>query len=191
MTASINTLKAVYDKHKNLKLAGEELKMPWQTLYYKLCKVNHPVVGDKAKYGSVTDKLAKYSEDLFQKMIPYAKDNNTSKAQASLDFEVKGLNVDVKSSCKKDPYANNDIKSGKGAIRWAISTRVQEGVADYLVCFLFEGYDAQEHGDVEKILLIPAEFFKNKQSISISVKKSKWYDFEVTEQELIDFFKEV
>jgi hypothetical protein len=104
---------------------------------------------------------------------------------------VGGLKVDVKSSCKKDPYSNNPKKCGKGAIRWAISTKVQEKTADYLVCFLFEGFDAEDAGGIEKILLIPKEFFKNKQSISVSTNKSKWYDFEVTKEELTEFFNNI
>tara|TARA_B100001105_G_scaffold4933_1_gene3687 strand:- start:1822 stop:1989 length:168 start_codon:yes stop_codon:yes gene_type:complete len=51
-----------------------------------------------------------------------------------------------------------------------------------------EGYDCENHGEVEKILLIPKEYYKNKQSMSVSCKKSKWFDFEVTEEELKQFF---
>lgn len=74
--------------------------------------------------------------------------------------------------------------------RWAFSTRAQEDTADFLVCFCYAGYNCLEHGDVTKILLIPKEMFKNKQSISVSAKISKWYDFEVSEQELLEFFEE-
>lgn len=52
-----------------------------------------------------------------------------------------------------------------------------------------EGLDCTEYGEIEKILLIPSEFYKNKQSISVSCNKSKWWDFEVTKEELVEFFK--
>ncbi|AUR93505.1 hypothetical protein NVP1187O_192 [Vibrio phage 1.187.O._10N.286.49.F1] len=57
-----------------------------------------------------------------------------------------------------------------------------------MICFCMEGYDCEDYKDVEKILLIPKEFYKNKQSMSVSCTKSKWYDFEVTEEELQEFF---
>lgn len=51
------------------------------------------------------------------------------------------------------------------------------------MCYYYSGTDAENYGDIEKILLIPNEFFKNMQSISVSCYESKWYDFEVTEEE--------
>lgn len=184
---SLTVMKSVYDKHLNLKLAAEELGIPWQTLYYNLNKCGHPVIGDKEKYGSDTDKMAKYFEDKFKKLIPYAEDFNSEKFQAKVDFKVKGLLVDVKSSTKKDGYKNNPKKNA--SFRWAFSVKVQEEVdSDFLVCFCTSGYDCENFGGIERILLIPKEFYKNKQSISVSCRKSKWFDFEVSEQELIEFF---
>ena len=107
---------ATYEKHKNLKLAAEELDMVWQTLYYKLREFDHP------------------------------------------------------------------------SYRWAFSTKVQEECSDFLVCFCMEGFDCEEYGAVEKILLIPKEFYKNKQFISVSCSNSKWDDFEVTVEGLQEFF---
>ena len=176
----------VYDKHKNLKLAAKELGMVWQTLYWNLTQINHPVTGDKERYGSLTDKLAKETEDLFKKTVPFAVDCNENEFQAKMDFKVKGFNVDVKASTKKDGYKNNPKKNV--TYRWAFSCKVQNDLADFMVCYCYEGYEADQHGSVEKILLIPKEFFKNKQSMSVSCTKSKWYDFEVTEDELLDFF---
>ncbi|CAL9963606.1 hypothetical protein VPHF99_0085 [Vibrio phage F99] len=49
MKNSITVMKEVYDKHKNLKIAAEELGMVWQTLYWNLNKVRHPVTGDKER----------------------------------------------------------------------------------------------------------------------------------------------
>lgn len=180
-------MKTVYDKHKNLKLAAEELGMVWQTLYWNLSKVGHPVTGDKERYGSPTDKMAKALEDRFQELVPKAKDYNKDKFQAQIDFKVGELSVDIKSSTKKDCFKNNPKKPAN--YRWAFSTKVQEKCSDFMVCFCMSGYDCKDYGEIEKILLIPKEFYKNKQSMSVSCSKSKWYDFEVTEQELADFFK--
>lgn len=187
MKNSITTMKEVYDKHKNLKLAAEELGMVWQTLYYNLNKVGHPVTGDKERYGSPTDKMAKAMEDKFKLLVPHAEDYNKDKFQALIDFKVGDLSVDIKSSTKKDGYKSNPKKNA--SYRWAFSTKVQEKCSDFMICFCMEGYDCENYGNVEKILLIPKEFYKNKQSLSVSCSKSKWYDFEVSEQELQEFFK--
>ncbi|AUR94316.1 hypothetical protein NVP1193O_185 [Vibrio phage 1.193.O._10N.286.52.C6] len=88
MKNSITTMKEVYDKHKNLKLAAEELGMVWQTLYYNLNKVGHPVTGDKERYGSPTDKMTKAMEDKFKLLVPHAEDYNKDKFQALIDFKV-------------------------------------------------------------------------------------------------------
>lgn len=187
MHPEIELYKNTYDKHQNLKLAAEELKIAWQSLYVHLREVNHPVTGNKARYGALTDKLARYAENKFKSLIPYAEDHNTEKFQAKMDFTVKGLSVDIKSSTKKDGYKNNPLRNP--SFRWAFCCKVQEEQqADFLVCYCFEGDDASNHGKVEKILLIPREFFNNMQSISVSCRKSKWFDFEVTEEELKSFF---
>ncbi|AUR84732.1 hypothetical protein NVP1063O_065 [Vibrio phage 1.063.O._10N.261.45.C7] len=183
----ISRYKDVYDKHKNLKLAAEELGMKWQTLYWHLKEEGHPVTGDKERYGSPTDKMAKYLEDVFQEWLPHSIDCNANKFQAKVDFKVGGYTVDIKSSTKKDGYKNNHKKNP--ALRWAFSTKVQEDLSDFLICFCMEGVDCTEYGEIEKILLIPSEFYKNKQSISVSCNKSKWWDFEVTKKELVEFFK--
>lgn len=182
----INLYREIYDKHKNLKIAATEIGVAWQHLYYHLSKVGHPVTGDKERYGSVTDKMARETELAFKKVVPYAVDENDKKFQSALDYNVKGLKIDIKSSCKKDGCKSNPIKSS--SFRWAFSCRVQELISDFLVCYCYEGFDATDHGNVEKILLIPKEFYKNKQSFSVSCTKSKWYDFEVTEKELREFF---
>ena len=181
-------MKSVYDKHQNLKLAAVELNMKWQTLYWNLKEYKHPVVGNKEKYGSTTDKLARYTEKLFHKTIPFAKDLNDEQFQAKSDFDIKGTKVDIKSSTKKD--SNKRALSKNHSFRWAFSCKVQESTdVDFIICYCYTGYDATDFGEVEKILLIPSEFFKNMQSISVSCRKSKWFDFEVTESELKDFFK--
>ena len=131
-------MKEVYDKHQNLKIAAKELDMVWQTLYWNLNKVNHPITGNKAKYGSLTDKLARYAENKFKDLLPYAEDHNTEKFQAKMDFTVKGLSVDVKASTKKNGYKNNPRKNP--SFRWAFCCKVQEEQqVDFLVCYCFTG----------------------------------------------------
>lgn len=92
---------STYDKHKNLKIAAEELGMVWQTLYWNLCKFGHPVTGDKSRYGSPTDVMAKTLEDKFKELVPKAEDYNQDKFQAEVDFKVGTLMVDIKASTKK------------------------------------------------------------------------------------------
>ncbi len=184
--SKIELYKQTYDKHKHLKNAADELGIKWQNLYYHLNSAGHPVTGDKERYGSDKDKFAKVMEDRFKSLIPYAKDGNMSKFQATVDFDVKGLQIDVKGSTKKDGYKNSPHKNP--ALRWAFTTKVQRDVADYLVCYCMTGKSCVDYGETQKILLIPKEFFKGKQMISVSCNKSKWYDFEVTEQELKEFF---
>ena len=187
MHPKIELYKNTYDKYQNLKLAAKELGIAWQNLYVYLREVNHPVTGNKEKYGAPTDKLARYTEKKFKTLVPYAEDHNTEKFQAKMDFTVKGLKVDVKASTKKDGYKNNPRKNA--SFRWAFCVKVQEECqADFLVCYCFEGFDADNYEGVERILLIPQEFFNNMQSISVSCRKSKWFDFEVTEDGLKDFF---
>lgn len=187
---NIQKLKDTYDKYQNLKLAASELNMKWQNLYYHLQKVGHPITGNKEKYGSTTDKLARYTENKFKNLIPSVEDLNDNKFQAKLDFKVGEYYVDVKASTKKDGYKNNPRKNA--SFRWAFCCKVQEQVnVDFLVCYCYSGYEADNYGYVEKILLIPYEFFKNMQSISVSCRKSKWFDFEVTESELKEFFDSI
>jgi hypothetical protein len=57
MNIPVEQMKAAYDKHKNLKVAADELGMKWQTLYWCLKKYNHPVVGNKSKYGTSLQKI--------------------------------------------------------------------------------------------------------------------------------------
>lgn len=186
MKISIEQMKTTYDKHKNLKLAVAELGMVWQTLYWNLNQIGHPVTGDKGRYGSHTDKMAKALEDKFKQLVPQAQDHNKDKFQARIDFKVGAFSVDVKSATKKDGYKNNPRK--RSYFRWAFSTKVQEDCSDFIVCFCMSGYNCEDYGNIEKILIIPKESYKNKQAISVSCIKSKWYDFEVSEDELKEFF---
>jgi len=39
-----------YEKHKNLKLAANDVGLPWQTVYVHLKRAGVPVVGDKLRF---------------------------------------------------------------------------------------------------------------------------------------------
>ena len=54
-----------YGRHKNLKIAAAEVGIPWQKLYLILRNAGVPVVGDKLRYGSDRDKLAR-KEKVFE-----------------------------------------------------------------------------------------------------------------------------
>lgn len=183
----IEKYKEVYDKYKNLKLTAEELGIKWQKLYWHLNRAGHSVTGDKERYGSPTDKMAREMEKHFHSLIPYAKDMNEDSFQYEYDFSIKGLKVDIKSSTKKDGYKKNPRKNA--SYRWAFSCKVQESSADFIVCFCMKGFDCEDHEGIEKILLIPKEYYKNKQSLSVSCRKSKWFDFEISEDDLKEFFE--
>lgn len=176
-----DTIKAAYEKHMNLNLAAQELGIKWQTLYVKLRKLGVAVVGDKARYGSNTDRLAARAELEFKKLVPFAKDQNAIKFQSKFDFLVGQEKVDIKASglncgCKR--FA---------AKRWAFSVKKQEFCADFIVCFATKD-------DGYRIFLIPGELVRNYQTISIAenpASKSKWLQYEVTATDLTEFFKEL
>lgn len=173
---NISQMKDSYEKHKNLKVAADEIGMGWQNLYYHLKRNGIEVVGDKSKYGSDSDKLAYKAEQYFQKIVPFASNNNNSKFQSKVDFMVGDLKVDVKSS--KLNLASNSFKSK----RWAFSLKKQELIADFFVCIGYEDEDVT-------IFLFPSEIIKNYQTISINpYGKSKWHQYEINEFDLLDFF---
>lgn len=87
-----------YARHKNLKLAAEEIGIKWQQLYSRLRKMGVPVTGDKARYGCAKDRLAAKAERLFSEDVPNAIDSNAQQYQAAIDFYVDGHSVDVKAS---------------------------------------------------------------------------------------------
>lgn len=170
----------VYLKHKHLKLAADELGMKWQTLYVWLKKAGIQVIGDKSKYGSDKDKLASHAENLFQQLVPNAVNQNESKFQSKIDFMVGDKKIDVKSSNLNKGMKNSDSK------RWSFSVKKQEFIADFLVCFAFIN-----GSDIYKLLLIPSELISKYQTITVSSSKSKWLDYEISPNELKNFFEEV
>jgi hypothetical protein len=175
------SIKEAYEKHKNLKLAADELGIKWQSLYVQLRKQGIPITGDKARYGSDKDRLAAKAELEFQKLVPFAKDQNSIKFQSKFDFLVGNEKVDIKVSglnqgCKK--FA---------AKRWAFSVKKQEFCADFIVCFAMQEPDY-------RIFLMPGELVRNYQTISIAENKdskSKWLQYEVTKADLTEFFFEI
>lgn len=174
-----------YARTPNLKLVGEELGIPWQSIYVRLCKNNIPVIGDKKKYGSDKDKLARLTEEMFLEAVPHAIDMNQKQFQSKFDFKVGNLLVDIKASCKR-----NGAKETSKYVhyRWGFSTKVQQEKSDFLVCFCFDGYEPAVPGNLQKVLLIPKEYYENKTSFSASCKGSKWDEFEISLSDLSDFF---
>lgn len=170
-------IREAYERHKNLKLAAAELGMPWQSLYVHLRKAGVPVTGDKARYGSDKDRLAAASEMEFEKLVPFAKNQNKDRFQAKCDFLVGKEKVDVK--CARLRQGCKRFK----ARRWSFSIKKQELLADFMVCF------AMLDSGSYRLLLVPGELIRNYQTISIPENgKSKWLQYEVTASELTEFF---
>ncbi|MFC2303933.1 MAG: hypothetical protein ACFNT5_01940 [Cardiobacterium hominis] len=177
MNIPVEQMKAAYDKHKNLKVAADELGMKWQTLYWYLKKYNHPVVGDKSKYGTSKDKLASLSEAHFANLIPEATNMNQARYQSKWDFELYGLKIDIKASTIH--YAGKNARQQ----RYCFSVKKQEKYADFIVAF---GYS----GDViKKCFLFPQEIISNMTTVNISEYKSKWSDYEIPLEDLRPFFE--
>lgn len=167
-----------YAKHKNLKLAAQELGIAWQLLYTKLKEQGVRITGDKLRYGNDRDKLAAMAEAEFLRLVPAAADQNAIRHQAKWDFEVYGKKVDVKASLKRQ------LNPRYPAMSWAFSFKKQSLVCDFIVCFCMA-----DRQTAEKILLVPSEFFEGLQTVSVScVGSSKWLDYEIAAQDLAPFF---
>jgi len=170
-----------YEKHKNLKLAADELGMKWQNLYVELRKAGVQVTGDKMRYGSDKDKLAARAEVEFLRLVPFAQDQNKCEFQSKFDFLVGNEKVDIKASNPRQ--GSKQFK----ATRWAFSVKKQEFCADFIVCFAMmdSGY---------RLFLVPGEMVRNYQTISISTEKntkSKWLQYEVQPHDLSEFFSQL
>lgn len=167
-----------YQSTHNLKITGDELGIPWQTVYVYLKKAGVPVVGDKLRYGSDSDRLAALAELEFSRIVPFAVNENEKKFQSKMDFTVGPFGVDVKASRLNQ---GNKMYQGK---RWAFSIKKQEFCADFIVCF---GY---EDGEMKKIFMMPGELVRKYQSISINpIGKSKWLNYTITAHDLNQFFR--
>ncbi len=177
----MSSIEEVYAKHKNLKLAAQELGMPWQTLYVKLKASGAKIVGDKLRYGTDRDRLAALAESEFLRIVPWARDRNKDEFQSRYDFDVGAMKVDVKASRPRQLNAKYEMKS------WSFSIKKQRLICDFIVCFCYG-----DEGPVEKILLVPSEFFVGLQTVSVSCRgASKWLDYSVSEDDLREFFANI
>lgn len=157
---------AAYERHKNLRLVSQELGMPVPTVYWQLRQQGVHVVGDKARYGSTTDKFANRTEREFERLVPVAINANLDQWQAKVDFRVGPLSVDVKAS---------NFNSSR---RWAFCVKKQAGIANFVACFAY-GCDTEY-----RILLVPGEEASRVQLISVGRKAGKWTKYEVDPLEL-------
>lgn len=168
-----------YRRIKNLKLVGKELGIPWQTVYVHLKSANEPVMGDKLRYGSDRDKLASIAESVFKEIIPEATDRNKIKYQSSYDFDVLDYAVDVKASMPRQLNKKYQAKS------WAFSFKKQNLLCDFICCFCFS-----ENREIRHVLIVPSEFFKDLQTVSVSCDGySKWLDYSVQKEDVEPFFR--
>lgn len=167
-----------YLRLKRLKSVGDELGVPWQTVYVHLRAAGVPVTGDKSRYGSETDRLAAKGEAYFESLVPSAENQNKACFQPRFDFLVHGNKVDVKTSTKRKSNKNSQVE------RWAFSSAKQESEADF---FVLIGYD---EANPKHVWLIPGEIARNYKTISISCKtKGKWWDYEIEARQLSEFFQ--
>ena len=168
-----------YARLKNLKLVGEEVGIKWQAVYVHLRKAGVNVTGDKARYGSATDRLASRAERLFAEAVPFAVDANQVKFQAAIDFTVMGWEIDVK--------AARCISHKDDAPRWAFCINKQKDKADFFVFYAFDGELNTQH-----VFLVPREIATTSASVSIPASlKSKWADYKVEQSELRKFFEQL
>lgn len=176
---------ASYREHKNLKIVGTELGIAWQRVYLHLRAAGEPVTGDKARYGSETDKLAARAERWFARLMPEAHDNNEDAFQAKVDFTIGSATVDVKVSRPK--------LSKRGVIGWMWSVKKQEMTADHFVCLAL----IENGGElsVQTAFLLPGELVRHYSTIRVSAgptgKKGKWWDYAVTPPDLREFLLSV
>ena len=170
---------AAYEKHKNLKIAADEIGIPWGVLYTRLRKQGVAVTGDKSRYGAPRDKFAAASEALFQRLVPSASNMNDTKFQAHCDFEIGGLKIDVKAATPRHQT------KGSASLRWAFLLRKQTQTSDFICCLCFK----EDGQTLEKMLLIPKEIYGGIQTVSFPCRGGgKWADYEMNPEELNDFF---
>ncbi len=168
----------VYTKHKNLKLAADELGINWHTLYSRLKNQGVPVIGDKLRYGSDRDRLAAMAESEFLRIVPKARSMNAVQFQSKFDFMVNGYKIDVKCGMPRQISKKYEAKS------WSFNFRKQALTCDFICCFCMN-----EGKQISRILLVPSEFFRGLQTVTVSVVgASKWKDYSVSESELSTFF---
>jgi hypothetical protein len=178
---SIDEMIESYGRHKNLKIASDELGMNFQTLYWHLKKAGISCSGDKERYGSAKDRFGAAAELEFQKIIPYAEDQNKTRFQPKVDFLVNGVKFEIKSAKRQC------LGVGAGGDRWSFSIKKQIEEADFFVLFGFS-----RSGDVESIFLVPAELIASKTTVSVSCNgSSKWHDYSLSKEGLAAAVREI
>ena len=169
---------AAYEKHKHLHSAAKSVGIPWQTVYWHLRQAGVPVVGDKSRYGSSSDRLAARAEARFQEIAPCAIDMNRKKFQSKVDFTVGGLGVDIK--------CGRLLRD-----RWAFCIKKQEAVADFFVCFAMSNTDHAKDAVFLHTLLIPGEIARRYKTMSLSNNvRGKWWQYEISDHDLGVFFND-
>ena len=180
---NIENIKSTYSRLKNLKLTSKEINIPWQTVYWWLKREGIEVTGDKARYGGKTDRIGIIGESLFAASCNKAINQNILKFQADCDFIIGNTKIDIKTS-----FLQTYMSRGRPenlCYRWAFNPNYKSDI-DYMVCYCLEG-DVDNY-KVQNILLIPQEVIYGKQTVSVSKIKSKYFDFKISEEELIEFF---
>lgn len=184
MSASSEAIIESYRRLKNTKLVSAELGVPLSTVYWRLQRSGEPVTGDKAQYGSATDKTGARGERWFKRVIPWAEDQNDVEFQSKVDFLVSGLRVDVKTSRPR--------LTKKGLLSWTWSLRKQRDEADYFVCLALTGRG--ENPGVHKALLLCGEVAQSSSSLHLShdgiALRGKWARAARSSDELRQFFEE-
>lgn len=158
-----------YRRHKNLKLVGDELGIPWQTVYVYLRAADEPVTSDKLRYGSDKDRLAAKSEQHFSDLVPWAEDMNLTKFQAKYDALVHGHKIDIKAA-----------RLLRGS--WAFSLKKQLRVADFFVAFAYDS-------DGETLMhtfIFPGDCIRHYATVRVR-ESNRWWDYKVTDSELVAF----
>lgn len=187
MKMSVTTDKVIssYARLKNLKLVEMETGIKWQKVYTILRRRGVPVCGDKARYGSATDRVALIGESKFAAAVPFAENNNQGKWQATVDFSIKNILVDVKTSYL---MPGGRLASGKSFTpRWCFCINKQKDIADFFVLYALGDKNKTKH-----IFLMPNEIATSRSTISIPLSlKSKWADYRIEERELSDFFRDM
>lgn len=184
MTISEQCTKS-YERLKNLKLVGEELNIPWQTVYVHLKRSGVKVTGDKARYGSATDRVAIIGENRFRDTVPIAIDNNKLQYQSTVDFTVGNVKVDIKTARIR---RYQDARTAKNtAPRWGFCINKQLDIADFFVFYALD-----ENDQVKHVFLMPHEIVTTCSTISIPESlASKWADYKVNESDLLPFFRAI
>ncbi|AKJ41769.1 hypothetical protein [Pragia fontium] len=172
-----------YSRHRNLKLVESEIGIPWQTVYWHLKRADIKVTGDKARYGSASDRIAIIGEQRFHQAVPIAINNNNQEYQSTIDFSVGAISIDIKTARIKRNHSGKNNKPASP--RWGFCINKQLDIADFFVFYALDDNDLTHH-----IFLLPKEVVTTKTTISIPESMdSKWADYKIEESELLPFFK--